>query len=733
MISIRRLLLLTLLGHIGLPSALAAAQQQTQQQAQTYRLVVLPFENLTRQATDDWLGLSFAESLTGYLSLQPELMVIERAQMQQVIKELGFAQSQFADTENAPELGKLVGARQLLLGSFQREGQHLLVRARLVDASSGQVLNYREIRGAESQLQDLQHDLASGLISDLNLRQPVALNNKTSGTLSQPAYQAYHQALYQLERDTTLDFERVMALLKQAIAADPNFTLAYTALAEAYAKRSVMGQVIGVQTTDTREQDLAEALRYAETALRQGREPAAVYRVLASIYLVRQEPDKARQAIEASLKLEPGNIQSLIAYIKLQPESRSLAEIQADLSRFQADLSNPWLRFAVLRAQFEREKQQLHPNLAPLEQELSVLNQELTDYPELSLMRIEVAVARDNLNLAWQVAQDLQQRYPDAALVQLMLGLLFLNAPDYRTQARQWIEHALALRPNFSYGYTFLGMSYYQSNEVEKAKALLLQARRLNPESSIPPLFLGIVALEQADYAEARAYYLQAQSNQVKMAHIEKINPVDLSLGLAQSHAMLQEVKAAEGYYQQALNYPSDLKRWRQASRLYLTFLKNQGDYARALSHFETHTQRVNGDYTPAEAQVYREIVLLKSLPDSQQPADVLNDLGQLALLQKNYLAAAHFFKQALQKKPAYTPVLFNQGLLRLAQAQPQQAQALFEQVLLQEPHHFKARFNLGKALAQQQQTQRAREIWQTLLLEQPQQTEILQALENLP
>ncbi|MBF2054167.1 MAG: hypothetical protein IGS03_12010 [Candidatus Sericytochromatia bacterium] len=126
-------------GSLCTPILPAQAQQASPQQAEPLRIVILPFKNISRQSSDDWLADSFAESLTMGLLRVDALRVVERVQLQQIIKEQQFAQSVWADEAAAPRLGRMLGANVVVLGSFQRAGDQLQANVRFVDVETGQI------------------------------------------------------------------------------------------------------------------------------------------------------------------------------------------------------------------------------------------------------------------------------------------------------------------------------------------------------------------------------------------------------------------------------------------------------------------------------------------------------------------------------------------------------------------------------------------------------------------
>src|SRR3990167_8566306 len=142
----RVLLLAAPLLPLSLNFSFATRTAQAQTVQSPLRLVVLPFKNLTGQAEQNWLGESFAESLNTSLSQRSQLTLIERSQLELILQEQGFSQSALSDESQAPRLGKILGARKLLIGSYQQQGQTLQIQARLVDVETGQIAEGQAVK-----------------------------------------------------------------------------------------------------------------------------------------------------------------------------------------------------------------------------------------------------------------------------------------------------------------------------------------------------------------------------------------------------------------------------------------------------------------------------------------------------------------------------------------------------------------------------------------------------------
>jgi hypothetical protein len=104
------------------------------------RMAVLPFQ-ATDSAPAEW-GAWMTEEMTLQLFGQGPWKMLERARIEQLIREQGFTQTALADADTAISLGKLAGADTLVIGSYRAiSATEARVWVRLVSVTTGQVLS----------------------------------------------------------------------------------------------------------------------------------------------------------------------------------------------------------------------------------------------------------------------------------------------------------------------------------------------------------------------------------------------------------------------------------------------------------------------------------------------------------------------------------------------------------------------------------------------------------------
>jgi TolB-like protein/TM2 domain-containing membrane protein YozV len=127
------------------------------------RVAIMDFRAIGAPAL---FGEAIAENLRNALVQQQKFVVVERAQIQQALKELSFGSSGFVDGKQAVEIGRLVGAGVIVVGSVTKIGSTYTVNARFIDVKTGVAKDARSMKTAnEDNLADVVDELAVALSS----------------------------------------------------------------------------------------------------------------------------------------------------------------------------------------------------------------------------------------------------------------------------------------------------------------------------------------------------------------------------------------------------------------------------------------------------------------------------------------------------------------------------------------------------------------------------------------
>jgi len=116
------------------------------------RFAVLPFENAGAEAEQRSLGLVVSDLVVTDLARDHRLGLVERSQIGKIMDELALQQSGAIDDKQALEVGKVTGARGLIIGRVSDAGEEFIVSARAVDGETGAVLVAEDMKVPKAEL-----------------------------------------------------------------------------------------------------------------------------------------------------------------------------------------------------------------------------------------------------------------------------------------------------------------------------------------------------------------------------------------------------------------------------------------------------------------------------------------------------------------------------------------------------------------------------------------------------
>jgi serine/threonine protein kinase/tetratricopeptide (TPR) repeat protein len=250
------------------------------------RLVVLPFENLSRQAGDDWLAGAFSDSLTLGLQDTENVILVNRERLLEV------NQNRARDPQH---VARDLGVRYYVHGSYQRVGDDLKVVARLVEVDAGAIRLQESFTDRFGNLLHIEDDLARRFAAALQHSAPTAARVATS---SIPAYRAVAEAndLYLAGR-----YREAVQRLQGAVAQDERYAEAWALLGKTYARLFTPNSVGG----STRADFLRDALRASQRAVELSPSLYDAQVALAATYQQLEQVESWRIAAQKAIELNP--------------------------------------------------------------------------------------------------------------------------------------------------------------------------------------------------------------------------------------------------------------------------------------------------------------------------------------------------------------------------------------------------------------------------------------------
>jgi TolB-like protein len=220
------------------PSAQTAAATTSERTS----VAVMPFANLTGDASKDYLGDGMAEELINVLAKVPGLTIPSRTS--------SFAYK--GRNTDLKQIAKDLNVSTILEGSVRSAGETIRVTAQLIDAQTDRHLWSQTYDRQYADLFKLQDDLAHEIVTAFKTTMNADLpefKSQAPPTQDIEAYGMYLQANALVSQNSDSTIRKAIALYEAAIGRDPAFAQAYLASAAA---RGVVGAPLAVVEREAR-------------------------------------------------------------------------------------------------------------------------------------------------------------------------------------------------------------------------------------------------------------------------------------------------------------------------------------------------------------------------------------------------------------------------------------------------------------------------------------------------
>src|SRR5213083_2504280 len=189
-------------------------------------IAVLPFDNSGSYGQDkenfDALQKGIAGMLISELAANPAARVVEREEIQKLIEEQNLGPSGRVDAQTAAKIGKLVGARYVVLGTFIDFYGDFRLDARLVNVETSEILKVEKDQAQRDHLFQIIQNVAGRLMKDANLpplpRQ--ASEQRMSRQVPTEALTFYSRALLYQDRGQR---DKAAEMFNRALAIFPGY------------------------------------------------------------------------------------------------------------------------------------------------------------------------------------------------------------------------------------------------------------------------------------------------------------------------------------------------------------------------------------------------------------------------------------------------------------------------------------------------------------------------------
>ena len=413
-------------------------------------VAVLPFLNLSADPENEYFADGITEDVIAQLSKIHDLKVISRTSVMPFKKR----------EQSLRQIAATLEVATVLEGSVRRAGDRVRIVAQLIDAGTDQHLwteSYdRQLSDIFAIQSDVALNIAAALRAELSPDEETRIRSEPTDDIQ--AYQLYLQGRHCVNRFTEEGMRKGIEYFEQAIEKDPDYALAYAALAIAYTELG-LGQGAGHLRPEVAYRQAKEAVAKAlalDAGLGDAHCAAAFLRWVCDF-----DWNGAEEEFNRALQLSPGSADTYDLYGRMCSE----------LERYDEAIA------------LEQRAQELDPVAHRSDVATTLIRAGRYDEALQAVSRavdLDPHYARSRATLGWAY---LMKGLHDEGLAELV--------------------RAVSLSPGATLWLAQLGQAYAMVGKVDQAREVLRQLEALSEHRYVSPYHLAYVytGLGEVDHA----------------------------------------------------------------------------------------------------------------------------------------------------------------------------------------------------------------------------------------
>lgn len=436
----------------------------------TTSIAVLPMVNETNDSTVEYLLDGITDGIINNLSELPTVRVVARSL---VFHHKG---KQF----DALKIGRELAADVVLVGRVLVLGNKLIIRAELVEVSSGWQLWGGHYHTTLSDILTVQDEVATNISTKLRIKLTEEEKKRLGkhNPENPEAYEPYLKGRYYRNQRSGDGYEKAIKYFEQAIKLDPHYALAYSGLADSYVAFDFYG-VLPPWETSPKAKEAAIAALLLNDSLAEAHTSLACVRMM-----YERDWSNAEKEFKRAIELDPNYAQARNWYshflMAMGRIEESLAESERALKLDPLDDSiNHYLGWHYLHArQFDRAIGQLKKTLA--------------EKPEFFLARVTLGMAYEQNGELDKAIAEFQKAY-ELEKNNVVLG--------------------------------FLGHAYAMAGNREAAQQILEELEELSRRVYVPAYNIALIYTALGETDDAFEWFEKAYAAQNEWVNWLKVAP----------------------------------------------------------------------------------------------------------------------------------------------------------------------------------------------------------------
>jgi tetratricopeptide (TPR) repeat protein len=559
--------------------------------AQDKRFVaILPFPN-TGSVDFDWVSRGIEEILYDKLENLSIIQVFEKETLVRILNENGVKSESDLTVRKAFAVGKDTGADVLIAGSYEVNGNNLIVKFRVVSTYTGADVFNKTYQDNVENIFGLFENAILETMNVMVLSVPEAERQMLarSATNSISAFRNYCKAYTEFQRGASM--ETVAALFNSAIQEDPNFWEAQYNLGVIYFNFN----------------QYAKAINQFEIVISRNSRFYKPYYGLGVIYFLQRRYDKAIQNFENVLQYYPDHDRTLYylgrVYVRIDSLKKGL--------------------------DYLNKSAEINPNYAPTYYQIALAN-----------------IRRGWYKTAIQALRTTLKLDPDNYNSHNTLGECYYNIQRFDEAIIEY-DKATLLRRDFSTAYFNLGNTYYKKGALEEivdSYLEILETRYSSDSNGKTDNLANDLRQLRSEQTLASGEVYRKMIHAYRLAIRYEPTFFEASFNLALTYENLGMADSAKYYYQLTIdNHPNLVRAYMRLGRYY----EREGNYQEALKYFKD-VVKIEPSYfatTPRLGEEYRYVNIIDEVLSEYQTRLELkpNDPNTLLVLARIFSSLGRF------------------------------------------------------------------------------------------
>ena len=254
-------------------------------------IAVLPFNNLSDDAAQDYFSDGLSEDLITDLSRIAGLTIIARS-------------SSFAYRSANPDIVRIadeLNATVVLLGSLRKVGDRVRINTQLINATDGTQLWANRYDRNLSDILQVQDEISKTIVHQLSIKLSDAEQKRLDRMLevNPDAYDLFLKSLRPIRELTPTGSAEARRILLEVIEIDSGYARAWAILALTYA------QSVNFGIAENNTEYIQLGFKYAKKAAKLDASLPQLYFVLAALHQASRNHDEAIATAQRSIELDP--------------------------------------------------------------------------------------------------------------------------------------------------------------------------------------------------------------------------------------------------------------------------------------------------------------------------------------------------------------------------------------------------------------------------------------------